>query len=82
MLGVMQGMDRNNVDKIEHLLKEAVVLADLMRTGFLSKNDAWFALYAVNDVCLALCVMNKASSVLCAVNEAGLHTIVDDSPPP
>jgi hypothetical protein len=42
----MQAMDRNNVDKIEHLLKKAVVLADLMRTGFLSKNDAWLALTA------------------------------------
>jgi hypothetical protein len=45
-LGVMQAMDGNNVAEIAHLLKKAVAFADSMRTGYLSKNDAWFALTA------------------------------------
>ena len=45
-LGVMQAMDGNNKDEIAYLLKKAVAFADSMRTGYLNKNDAWFALTA------------------------------------
>ena len=45
-LGVMQAMDGNNRDEIIHLRQKADHFADQMRTGFLSKNDAWFALTA------------------------------------
>jgi hypothetical protein len=45
-LGVMQAMDGNNVAEIAQLLKKAVAFADSMGTGYLSKNDAWFALTA------------------------------------
>ena len=45
-LGVMQAMDGNNVAEIAHLHKKAAAFADSMRTGYLSKNDAWFALTA------------------------------------
>ena len=37
-------MDGNNVAEIAHLFKKAVAFADSMRTGYLSRNDAWFAL--------------------------------------
>jgi hypothetical protein len=43
-LGVLQGMDGNNADEIAHLRKKAESFADDLRTGFLKKNDAWYAL--------------------------------------
>jgi hypothetical protein len=45
-LGVMQAMDGNNTAEIAHLRKKAEAFAESMRTGFLSKNDSWFALTA------------------------------------
>ena len=39
-------MDGNNKDEILHLRKKADAFAESMRTGYLSKNDAWFALTA------------------------------------
>jgi hypothetical protein len=45
-LGIMQAMDRNNLDEIRHLRTKAEAFADSMRTGFLSKSDAWYALNA------------------------------------
>ncbi len=45
-LGVMQAMDGNNSAEILHLSNKAAAFAESMRTGFLSKTDAWFALTA------------------------------------
>jgi hypothetical protein len=45
-LGVMQAMDGNNLDEVRHLHDKAEQFADSMRTGILSKNDAWYALTA------------------------------------
>jgi hypothetical protein len=45
-LGVMQAMGGNNADEVRHLRAKADQFADSMRTGFLSKNDAWYALTA------------------------------------
>jgi hypothetical protein len=45
-LGVLQAMDGNNHAEILHLRQKADSFADSMRTGFLSKNDAWYALTA------------------------------------
>ena len=43
-LGVMQAMDGNNKAEILHLRGKAEEFADAIRTGFLKKNDAWYAL--------------------------------------
>ena len=40
----MLAMDGNNVEECQHLRKKTMEFADNMRTGFLSKNDAWYAL--------------------------------------
>jgi hypothetical protein len=45
-LGVMQAMDGKNSADILHLGNKAAAFAESMRTGFLSKTDAWFALTA------------------------------------
>jgi hypothetical protein len=45
-LVVMQAMDGVNADEILHLRNKAEDFAESMRTGMLSKNDAWFALTA------------------------------------
>jgi hypothetical protein len=45
-LGVIQAMDGNNLAEIIHLRAKSTAFADSMRTGFLSKNDAWYALNA------------------------------------
>ncbi len=45
-LGVMQAMDGNNREEVRHLRKKADAFAESMRTGYLSKNDAWYALTA------------------------------------
>ena len=45
-LGVMQAMDGNNKAEILHLRGKAEEFADALRTGFLKKNDAWYALTA------------------------------------
>jgi hypothetical protein len=42
----MQAMDGNNRDEINYLRAKAESFADYMRTGFLSKNDSWYALNA------------------------------------
>jgi hypothetical protein len=46
MLGAMQAVDGNNREEVKHLRKKADEFADSMRTGCLSKNDAWCALAA------------------------------------
>jgi hypothetical protein len=43
-LGVWQAMDRNNSAEIKVLRKKTDEFADSMRTGCLSKADAWYAL--------------------------------------
>jgi hypothetical protein len=40
-LGVMQAMDGKNAAEILHLGNKAAVFAESMRTGFLSKTNAW-----------------------------------------
>ena len=45
-LGVMQAIDGSNTAEIAHLRQNADAFADLMRTGFLSKTDVWYALTA------------------------------------
>jgi hypothetical protein len=45
-LGVIQAMDGNNKAEIAHLRNKAEDFSESMRTGFLSKNDAWYALTA------------------------------------
>jgi hypothetical protein len=45
-LGVMQAMDGNDDEEVLHLRRKADDFAESMRTGCLSKNDAWFALAA------------------------------------
>ena len=43
-LGVWQAMDGSNKLQIAKLLKKTEDFAECMRTGFLSKNDAWYAI--------------------------------------
>jgi hypothetical protein len=43
-LGVWQAMDGNNSAEVNALRKKADEFAESMRTGFLSKTDAWYAL--------------------------------------
>jgi hypothetical protein len=43
-LGVWQAMDGNNQRQIAQLRKKTDDFAECMRTGFLSKNDAWYAI--------------------------------------
>ena len=43
-VGVMQAMDGNNKAEILHLRGKVEEFADAIRTGFLKKNDAWYAL--------------------------------------
>jgi hypothetical protein len=43
-LGVMQAMNGNNKEEIRHLWAKAEEFADSLRTGFLKKNNAWYAL--------------------------------------
>jgi hypothetical protein len=43
-LGVWQAMDGNNQVQIAKLRKKTELFAECMRTGFLSKNDAWYAI--------------------------------------
>jgi hypothetical protein len=43
-LGVWQAMDGNNVEQIAQLRQKTEDFADSMRTGYLSKNDAWYAI--------------------------------------
>jgi hypothetical protein len=43
-LGVMQAMDGNNKDEILHPRAKAEEFADSLQTGFLKKNDVWYAL--------------------------------------
>jgi hypothetical protein len=43
-LRVWQAMDGNNTKQIEQLRKKTEAFAECMRTGFLSKNDAWYAI--------------------------------------
>jgi hypothetical protein len=43
-LGVWQAMDGNNTVQIAKLRKKTEDFAECMRTGFLSKNDAWYAI--------------------------------------
>jgi hypothetical protein len=45
-LGVMQAMDGNNREEVTLLRSKALAFAESMRTGYLSKNDAWYALTA------------------------------------
>ena len=45
-LGVVQAMDGNNRDEILHIRKKDETFAESMRTGYLSKTDAWFTLTA------------------------------------
>jgi hypothetical protein len=42
-LGVMQAMDGSNTAEIAQLRHKADPFAGAMRTGYLSKDDAWFA---------------------------------------
>ena len=43
-LGVWQAMDGNNTKQVAQLLKKTEDFADCMRTGYLSRNDAWYAI--------------------------------------
>jgi hypothetical protein len=43
-LGVWQAMDGNNIKQIAQLRKKTKEFADCMRTGYLSKNNAWYAI--------------------------------------
>jgi hypothetical protein len=43
-LGVWQAMDGNNTTEIASLRKKTEAFAECIRTGFVSKNDAWFAI--------------------------------------
>jgi hypothetical protein len=43
-LGVWQAMDGNNTTEIASLRKKTDEFAEYMRTGFVSKNDAWFSI--------------------------------------
>ena len=45
-LGVVQAMDGNNRDEILRIRKKDETFAESMRTGYLSKTDAWFTLTA------------------------------------
>jgi hypothetical protein len=42
--GVWQAMDGNNVKQIKQLWLKTEAFADCMRTGYLRKNDAWYAI--------------------------------------
>jgi hypothetical protein len=44
ILGVWQAMDGNNVKQIQQLRLKTEAFADCMRTGYLMKNDAWYAI--------------------------------------
>ncbi len=43
---MLQAMDGNNWAEVQHLHGKAEAFSDSMPTGFLSKNDAWYALTA------------------------------------
>jgi hypothetical protein len=43
-LGVWQAMDGNNTTEIASLRKKTDEFAECMRTGFVTKNDAWFSI--------------------------------------
>jgi hypothetical protein len=43
-LGVWQAMDGNNKEQIAQLKKKTEDFAECMRTGYLSRNDAWYAI--------------------------------------
>ena len=45
-LGIMIAMDGNCIDEIQHLREKAEEFTDQLRTGFIRKNDAWYALTA------------------------------------
>jgi hypothetical protein len=44
-LGVFLAMDGNNMEETLHLRKKAVAFADCIRTGFLTREDATYALH-------------------------------------
>jgi hypothetical protein len=43
-LGIWQAVDGNNIKQIAQLWQKTEDFADSMRTGYLSKNDAWYAI--------------------------------------
>jgi hypothetical protein len=43
-LGVWQAMDGNNKEQVAQLRKKTENFAECMRTGYLSRNDAWYAI--------------------------------------
>ena len=45
-LGIMIAMDGNSNAEIQHLRNKAEEFADQLRSGFIRKNDAWYALTA------------------------------------
>ena len=43
-LGVYLAMDGNNLTEVKKLRGKAVEFAECIRTGFISRNEAWYAL--------------------------------------
>jgi hypothetical protein len=43
-LGAWQAMDGNDIEQIAQLKKKTEAFAECMRTGYLRKNDAWYAI--------------------------------------